>query len=338
MLRVGTFPAVVFAPVPLPELDPGGPLGEIRGALVEWVLSPPVRALADACGWPIDDGAPPQQVLDDLASRTDAWDFRGRRERDQISDADVVVDGRPLDAGLVVDAARALGLVDATPSPGRAVHHVLVLSGLARACINRCRLAADLLVGGLRAGRVSVLAANRDLSSGEQALAADLGLSSAGGEADVALAGAVRAFGLGAADDRRGSAAEEAGESWAAWSWTTWATSASGVPVDLVVAPSSDPSARRANTADQLAFWHERTPTTPGERLLLVTSQIYVPYQYLVAVGSLGLVRGCSIDVEGVDADRAELAMREFGARDYLQEIRSALRAAATLHRELGRP
>lgn len=65
--------------------------------------------------------------------------------------------------------------------------------------------------------------------------------------------------------------------------------------------------------------------------MLLVTTQIYVPYQHLVGVEVLGLGSGCGIRTCGVDAVQAAVPTRVFTGADYLQEIRSALLAARSL-------
>lgn len=313
-----------FAPVPLPAWEPESEPDQFRDEVRTWALSPPVQALADACGWTIDEGAPPAEAVAALARRTEAWDFRQQKERDQIADGEVVIDGRRIERELVLDAATALGLVRGMPIGVDEVDHVLVLSGLVRACVNRCRLAAELLEGAVRAQRVTVLGAERELSTGERQLAAELDLPSVTSEAAVLRAVAEKAFSLGQPrlEDRHDDTP------WASWIWTSWPTSSAGVPIDLVVAPSSQPDRHRANTADQLAFWHGRTPVRRLERVLVITSQIYVPYQYLETIRSIGRQRRCTIAIAGVDAERAALPMRDFGPRDYLQEIRSALRSA----------
>lgn len=103
---------------------------------------------------------------------------------------------------------------------------------------------------------------------------------------------------------------------------------------EVVIAPSSEPDSRRANTADQLRYWAEMAGVGSGHDVLILTTQIYVPYQHMETVRVLGLERDCGVYSCGVDTARALLPRATpFGGRDYLQEIRSALRAAPALLR-----
>ena len=152
------------------------------------------------------------------------------------------------------------------------------------------------------------------------------------------MAATRRAFGL---DDPANSETSEPAGAWprgelkpeqkqrlhAAWAIHRWPT------VEVVIAPSGDPAERRANTADQLRYWADLAGIDSRHDVLLVTTQIYVPYQHMDALRVLGLERGCGVYSCGVDAASSLLPAKAFGGREYLQEIRSALRAAATLLR-----
>jgi hypothetical protein len=101
--------------------------------------------------------------------------------------------------------------------------------------------------------------------------------------------------------------------------------------VEVVIAPSEMPQERRAKTGDQLRYWADLAGLGHEDDILIVTTQIYVPYQHLVATRVLGLERGCTVHSCGVDADSSFMPIADFGGRDYLQEIRAALRAALAL-------
>jgi hypothetical protein len=70
--------------------------------------------------------------------------------------------------------------------------------------------------------------------------------------------------------------------------------------------------------------------------VLVITTQIYVPFQHLDAIRVLGLEAGCRIDTVGVSDATAVIPLRSFGPRDWLQELRSALRSAQLLLEALG--
>lgn len=329
-----------FEPVPLPLWPPGyGDVGELERVLRQWATSPPVRALAEASGWPWPDSPDVQGLLDWLAEKSADWDFRGSRERDAIPDGQARVGDRVIPDDLIRAAAAALGLVMNQPLPRRSFTHLVVLSGLVRACANRTHYAAGLLRDGVAAESVTVLGAHRLLSEGERVQARDLGFDGPYDEAEVIVAAARRAFGLDGPPARLeeksppprvgpgpdGIPPEYAKRLYAAWACYRWPAAS------VVIAPSGEPAKRRANTADQLLYWADQEDIGQRHHVLLVTTQIYVPYQHMEAQRVLGMARGCAVYACGVDPAGSLLPAKAFGGQEYLQEVRSALRAAAAL-------
>lgn len=321
-----------FERVPLPSLAPGELTADrLDPVLREWVSAAPFRALAEASGWPWPRTADTSELLNELARMSSDWDFRGRAggaERPALGSGSAEVNGRQLPDDLVTAAATAIGLVTATPVPAERFSALAVLSGTVRACVNRTQRAADLVRDGVTADSVAVLGGHRELTGKEPALASELGFGDLWDEATAVLAATRQAFGLA-----EPLAAERSGPSHPAWDDALWAASASyrWAGVEVLIAPSADPTKRRANTVDQLRHWSERTGIGTGDRVLLLTTQIYVPYQQLAGLRVLGLARGCRVYCCGVDAAHSFLPAATFGARSYLQEIRSAVCAAADL-------
>ncbi len=319
--------------MPLPGGVPGAyDAGSIADALRLWATSEPMRALAEASGWEWPrDGSDTLALLDRLAELSADWDFRGNRERNFIEGAPAEVNGRRMPDALVIAAARALGLVDASGTADRRFSHLAVLSGLVRACVNRIHRAAELMEAGMPAGSVVVLSAHRRLGGAEPQQAEAAGLGNLSDEAEVAVAVARREFALGAplsAEQSQPPPDPAAPVTWnAAFARYRWPS------VEVIIAPSSEPRARRANTADQLRYWARVSGLGSEHDILILTTQIYVPYQHLEAVRVLGLEHGCGVYACGVDAASSLLPGRKFGGRDYLQEIRSALCSAPALLR-----
>lgn len=317
----------VFEPVPLPKWPRGGlDRDDLRAVLANWVSSPAVKSLASASGWTWPEAAKPRQLVDRLAELSVTWDFRGQKERNFIPGTPAEVNGRIIPDELVRDAAEALGLVHADPLPDRRFSHLVVLSGLVNACVNRTHHAAGLVDAGLGPDQVAVLGAMRPLGGNEPERARELGLGDLTDESEVILAATRRSFGLAAPQVADVSPVPSEGHNGGCATYR-WPDNR----IEVVIAPSSEPSVRRANTADQLRYWADLECIGPGHDVLLVTTQIYVPFQHLDAVRVLGLERGCGVYSCGVDAKSSLLPAKEFGGRDYLQEVRSALRAAAAL-------
>jgi hypothetical protein len=102
-----------------------------------------------------------------------------------------------------------------------------------------------------------------------------------------------------------------------------------GQRVSLIVAPAFDPG-RRANTADGYRYWPDQVQHVKrGERILAVTTCIYVPYQHAIALRHLALPFGCSVDTVGIDFSSIgdDPNPQRFRGAHYLLEIRSALLA-----------
>ena len=339
----------------------------IVGALDRWVRADALHRLASASGWPWPEGPLPA-TLAELARRSAGWDFRVRiaaeaaatgAERHALTSIPAEVGGKVLDEELVVAAAADLGLAGGGPPLTGPFTHVVVLGGMVSAYRRRtaegARLAREAGID-----RVAVLSAHRPLAGNEPTDAVDAGWGDMELESEAAAAAARQllppadgadAHATGAADvgiavgtatgtkvateifwhpddgstpEGLDPAEHQRRRSWSAHRWTT----ADGVDVEVVVAPSTEPLERRTNTSDQLAFWAERAGIDETHELLLVTTDHYVPAQHFEALRTLALPRGCGISTTGVEWQPAGAGLR--GAA-YLQEVRSALLSAERL-------
>ncbi|MFD6637479.1 hypothetical protein ACFWDN_16880 [Micromonospora chalcea] len=279
--------------------------------------------------WPDGDLAAVLAGLDVFSARR--WDFRQGRERPDAREPAF----DPATAGLVLRAAATLGLVRAVAPARSGYAHLLVLGGLAHACLRRTAYAAMLArtAAGVT-GEVAVLGSFRPLSPAECRTLDAAGLPGCATEVDVLDAGVRLAFGVDAPDDERG---EPAGHPHRAWSSRTYRP-AGLPPVRVLAAPSSEPDRRRAHTVDTQRFWAEHVRLRAGDEVLMVTAPIYVPFQHCDALRTLAVPYGCGIETVGVDpAARAAVDVPEptLTPGRYLQEIRSALRSMRALHATL---
>jgi hypothetical protein len=101
-----------------------------------------------------------------------------------------------------------------------------------------------------------------------------------------------------------------------------------GRAVRLLVAPSVS---SRANTSEAVAFFLQRHSDSIPETVLVVTSAIYVPYQFFAVAGSL--VEGGIGHVEFVGTPTSALGDRVVLAQRTAQEIHGAVDSAALLLR-----
>ncbi|MET8093189.1 hypothetical protein [Micromonospora sp. NPDC005220] len=301
---------------------------QITAEVSAWVGSASLRGLVRHFGgdWPAGDLAEVLRFLDDFSARH--WDFRQGRERPEAREP--TLDART--SRLVLDAAATLGMVRPSLPARGAYAHLVVLGGLAHACVRRVAYAAHLLRTGVRVtGEVAVLGSFRPLSEWERATLADAGLPADDTEVDVLDTAVRRVFGVTAPTEQDGV---DAGHPHHSWSSRTYRP-AGLPPVRVLAAPSSEPHRRRAHTADTQRFWAEHVQLAPGDATLMVTAPIYVPFQHCDALRTLAVPYGCGIDTVGVDpalADLAVLPEQTLTPGRYLQEIRSAVRSMRALH------
>ncbi|MFU8853271.1 hypothetical protein ACNAW0_20110 [Micromonospora sp. SL1-18] len=314
--------------VALPAGAAGTTDGRIAAGIRAWVEASPLRGLVGHFGgdWPTGDLSTMLATLDDFTAQH--WDFRQGRERPEAREPAL----DPATVRLVLDAAAALGLVRAAPPALPRYAHLLVLGGLAHACLRRTAYAAHLVRTAAEVdGEVAVLGSCRTLSPAESRRLADVGIRDCATEVDALDAGVRVAFGVNAPDEETG---EEADHPHRAWSSRTYRPP--GLPpVRVLAAPSSEPDRRRAHTADTQRFWAEHVRLRAGDPVLMVTAQIYVPFQHCDALRTLAVPYGCGIDTVGVDPGLTALAgvpEPTLTPGRYLQEIRSAIRSMRNLH------
>jgi hypothetical protein len=326
---------VSYERVPLPTARPGEPAPEISASIDAWIRSRPLRDVVKEFGGDVPDLAtgPLLAWLDDFSA--EQWDFRrrtaeraaalrgadGRVERDQVQ----VPEFAPSTVDIIDAVAVALGLADSLPPPRQRYDHLLVLGGLARACLQRTAHAARLTAGGTEVGHVAALGSFRPLGTHEVELLDRLGGAGCAYEVDAMDVGIRSAYGYErpTREQRSADAGEVTNLSWLVRSYR----SAGQPPVDVLAAPSTEPEQRRANTPDTYHFWARQVTLAPGDWVLVVTSPIYVPFQHCDAIRALALPYGCGVDTVGFDPGPAgELSLWQGVTPDrYLQEFRSAI-------------
>jgi hypothetical protein len=328
-----------------------GASGDIRADIEAWLASEPLAALVKEFGGdptayaarsvsaaaagaptPTTTGSGSSATHASLVARltaldefTERWDTRRGRERHLAEELDLT----PGQEDLVIDAANALGL-RGDPPKHRHYDHMLMLGGLVRACVARPSYAAHLIrEGEITAGEVTTLGAHRPFTGNEFEQAEQLGWGALREEYEALDAGTRRAFDLGAPERVEGERREDVGGTWGVKHYRT----ADGLPVRVVAAPSSQPAVRRADTADSYTFFAEHVAKLrPGERLLLISTAIYVLPQHVAALRILALPFGVEVDtVGGRPTNRPKLPLSHYSATKYLLEVRSTVRALALL-------
>jgi hypothetical protein len=216
-------------------------------------------------------------------------------------------------------AATKMGLVDSTQSVNKQYDSILVLGGARMSCLYRMKYARELCEShGVNAKEIVGLTGMRPISETERS-ATDTYAPKANTEFDLMCAAAQKTFDMLEIGQLEKGLSDNLNNAWAVMRY------GEEIPITVLAAPSSEPMKRRANTADTFSFWMKHHRDNTGKRLLLITSQIYVPYQQLEAVRILGFPHGCSIETVGFPREWSVNLQGAQTAVNYLQEIRSAL-------------
>jgi hypothetical protein len=231
------------------------------------------------------------------------------------------------EARVFADASH-LGLVQARRPTLSKYDYVVALGGARLSCKFRPLLAAELIRAGLSVDHVVLLGAARPVAESERE-ATDTYAPGASDEFDLIVAGAQEAFGFDASayNEKRFDDPSSANLSWVVRHLST-SFEGKSLTVTAISAPSSDPLRRRANSADTIIFFlqYERVPA--DTTLLLITSQIYVPYVQLEALRTVALPFRMSVETVGFPIEWMPPLQGLNNANHYLQEVRSTIQAA----------
>jgi len=297
--------------------DDGG--ADVREFIAEWIETPALRKLVELEGGSWPSGGLKERV-EALHRFSERWDFRGGVERLEIDTSE----GAP-ETEQILAAGAELGLTLAEPPRNESYDHALVLGGTVLASIYRLRRLYELRDSGTGMDHIAVLTALREVSDAELELVAEraeiAGLAKGVRTEFDAMTAATAAFGHGQAEVEHkpnrnphlASALARVGDAL------------------VLAAPSGDPG-RRANTRDNYDVYSRQIE--PGASILIVTSSIYLPYQFFIALQALGWEQPRQIEAVGFPPEWMAGVLT--GPLNVLQEIRSALFGALNTLRALG--
>lgn len=266
-----------------------------------------------------------------LLTFSERWDYRslqkqahdkqtGENARWQISSSDITASQKEaLLAGIY-----PLGLIGTEMPSEKEFDYIIALGGARFSCLYRPKYVHDLIYSyGIKAKAVVLLSGMRPISDSER-IATDTYAPHANTEYELINAGAEQTFNLSKNYKEEIYQNENPNKGWAV---RTYDIISGMIPVYSVSGPSSEPEKRRANSADTYKFFLDRYNVHKGQKLLLVTSQIYVPYQQLEALRTLALPRGLYIETVGFPVEWASKMQGMMEPANYLQEIRSTIQA-----------
>ena len=315
------------------------PLGEERvkhiyESIDEWLRSSALPILVKSFGAEIPSHLNTIELGAWLLDFSERWDFRKLQQAATAKDTGegsrwLVTDSSTIEAqrDVIEQSARELGLIG-IEIPGKNFYDVLwVLGGARLSCLLRPRLAAHLVTKhALRCGTIALLASARPVSSTERN-ATDTYAPDAKTEFDLINRGAEIEFHIepSFSEERH----EDPTNTNKSWIIRRYNKTGSLPPVMSLSAPSSEPDTRRANSVDTYEFFFHHVQVPPGSSLLLITSQIYVPYQQLEALWTVALKHNVIMETVGFPLEWSGNLQGMTGPSNYLQEIRSTIQSAS---------
>ncbi|WP_206488976.1 hypothetical protein [Rhodococcus sp. KRD162] len=315
--------------------------------LPEWLLELLAEGSVPA------DQDPSLQLLNRLINlekrAADDFNFRGRagqvyKERSEAATADFDPDTR----ARVLDLTTQLGLVEPTPPKHQAYDMTLVLGGGFNSPLLRSKYAASLEARGIDLGELYFLGSPRFLITGDTPEEPVTSLYAPGATDEFGLlqAAAESEFGFSSApvdllcgcsstsaicprwrhDVVDGNTADVPPEY--THERSAELTSADGRHRGSVISASTSRPPYRPDTSDTYALWAKYANPHNGQKVLTVTTQVFVPFQRFDGLRRLYLTRGLDLDAVGFGAEWGD---RPQTAEYLLQETLSAIRSARRL-------
>lgn len=305
-------------------------ISEISKMVKDWFSTPELIELIRSFGGNYISDATLEKQIGKLLEFSDVWDFRNKQKKEPGSSENArwtIADNglNEKQKNLTLDAAKKLGLIGCTVPSRKEYDYIFVLGGARMSCLFRMRYAKEICNQyGVFAKSIVGLSGMREIMESERH-ATDTYAPDARTEFDLMVSAVEKVFGSLEIMERQGHISENSNESWALLRYSY------NIPIILLAAPSGEPDKRRANTADTFSFFRECFDIEEGKNILLVASQIYVPYQQLEAIRMLGIPYKLSIETIGFPNEWSSELQGLQKPENYLQEIRSVLQSAGRL-------
>lgn len=220
-------------------------------------------------------------------------------------------------------AIGALGLKWVEEPQEKEFDYVIALGGARFSCLYRTQYVNHLLTQGkVSADEVILLSGMRKIVESERE-ATDTYAPGAKTEFDLINMGAEYVFQLDREYTEERYNNPNSNMNWAVRKYLN----AGKIPIVSLSGPSSEPDRRRANSSDTYKFFVEKKKIKLGTKILLVTSQIYVPYQQLEAIRILVEPYDLYVETVGFPTEWSNKMQGMMEPANYLQEIRSTIQA-----------
>lgn len=305
---------------------------ETRFFIKHWIELPVFQSLINSFNWHDTAEAHLNERIDALVDMSAEWDFRRRTAKTESMGASNEATRWTSHGELLTEeqtqavkrAADELGLSKSSSPNHKNYRSALILGGARLSCLLRTTWGTQVLEDGVSVENIVMLGSERPIADSERD-ATDTYAPDSRTEFDLFVDAGREVFKYDKSSyegDRHDDASPNLSWEIRRYPWKKQKQ------VLVISAPSSDPQNRRANSADTYKFYIQREHLSERDRLLLVTSPIYVPYQQLEAIRVITVPLGIHVETIGFPPDwRAELQGMQ-GAQHYLQEMRSFLQSS----------
>lgn len=309
---------------PEPELRKSIRIDYLFQEMDAWISSDALTKLVRAFSGQMPEDLDLKSRIYWLNSFVNIWDYRKKQanggERWQIKDDQQVKNNKEL----ILSCARELGLIDAF-DPIMPPDYLLPLGGARLTNYVRPLSAKHLVeVHGYKNLKVVALSGKRPINVIEKPFLMEYA-PNAQTEFDAISSGLAKSFEISDKDFEEDD--YEDNNINLSWSVRHFLQRPNGIDLFSLAAPSTVPK-RRANSIDTFIFFLDHFNIKKGQRLLLVTSSIYVPFQ-LLRFMPYAIDQGFYVDCVGCDPSLPSSSFSQ--PSNYLQEIKATVNAMADL-------
>lgn len=297
----------------------------------EWIYSDAMYKILSSFNTCIPNDLSTEESVDWLLRFSDKWDYRKKQQSaiDEVTNEAarwLLNDSEILEqqARAVMEGIEELGLVGVDTPRYEEYDYIVALGGAKLSCLLRPRYAKEVWKQfSIKPRAIMMLSGARPIAESERSVT-DTYAKGAKTEFDLICKGAELCFGITEFEEER-HCDNNINLSWAVRTYNNTC------PVIAIEGPSTEPDKRRANSADTYKFFVEKYHVFEGAKILLVTSQIYVPYQQLEAIRTLSIPYNLVTDTIGFPNSWFGQVQGMQQPSNYLQEIRSTIQAMSRL-------
>lgn len=267
-----------------------------------------------------------KSYLEWILEFSEVWNYRKTPEKSIermfLEDSEFMIKHKDV----IIDKVKELGLIGKVALEDvYNVRYVLPLGGARYTCLHRPLMSKKMIEKyQLKNATVVGVTGIRPLNEGEIEIARTYS-KTALNEYELMCAGIEKTFGV---DEYREK--EEENENIFLKTFLRKYENKDEKGIFVLAAPSSDPK-RRANTVDTYSFFFENFPCEKGDKIVLVTSQIYVGVQLLQFM-PFAIEKELNVEIVGVDDEISGNGLSK--PVNYLQELRGTIDLIDQLYRK----